>query len=221
VATYTQVLGLKLNQSADPFMLSDFVSNWTLLDASPGLFICTSVTLPAWTSAQAGRCALLTDWECVLQWNGTTWIDNRNAAPVLAAGTVINQSVAHNSSSSFTVMNFTLPRSCTLVIQLTGTYYVQGNGNQDIYQRVLVNGVGATGNQMGGYREQLRMVAPSGTSETAGGSVTTFQVAASLTAGSGTIGLGVDVGTLSNQAVIVVGAKVLAFVSATSPSNSL
>ena len=55
MATYSTVMGLKLNDPSDSFELSDFVANWETIDASPGTYICTSNTRPNWGAAC--RCA--------------------------------------------------------------------------------------------------------------------------------------------------------------------
>jgi hypothetical protein len=221
LATYSTYLGLKLNSTTDPFLLSDFVNNWTILDGSPGVYVCTSSTRPNWTSAQAGRLIFQTDYECLAFWTGTAWLDCRDALPAYVTGTQIGSTVAHNTSAAFTVVNLTLPRACSLVVLLTATYQCPATSAQDVYQRVLVDGVGATSNQLGAYREQVRFSPTNGSNTTAGATMTSFQVAASVAPGAHTIGLGVDVGTASSQAVTVVGAKGLAFIAVTSPSNSL
>lgn len=221
MATYSTYLGLKLNQSSDPFLLSDFVNNWTILDGSPGVFICTSSTRPSWSAPQAGRLIFMTDYEQLSFWNGSAWLDCRDAAPVYAAGVYLNTGVTHNTSASFTVINLTLPRTCSLVVMVTGTYQCPAGAYQSLWQRVLVDGVGATNNQLGGFREQLRFSPTFGFNDIAGLCATSFQVAAGLNPGSHTIGLGVDVGNVSNQTITMGGIKALAFISVTNPSNSL
>lgn len=221
MATFSQYLGLKLNSATDPFLLSDFVGNWTVLDGAPGVFICTSSTRPAWTASQAGRLIFMTDWEALSFWNGTAWLDCRDAVPVFAAGTLLNTPVAHNTSASFTVISLTLPRTCSLVIALTGTYQCPSGSYQDVWQRVLVDGVGSTANQLGGFREQLRFAPTIGTAATAGMCATSFQVVPGVTAGSHTVGLGMDVGGSSNQSITLVGVKALAWIGVTASNNSL
>ena len=176
MATYSTYLGLKLNQSTDPFLLSDFVANWTILDGSPGVFICTSATRPSWTSSQGGRLIFMTDYEQLSFWNGSAWLDCRDAAPVYAAGAAFNTSVAHNTSATFTAVSLTLPRTCSLVVMVTGTYQCASSAYQTAYQRVLVDGAGSTANQLGGYREQIRFSATFGAADVQGASATSFQL---------------------------------------------
>ena len=221
MATFSQYLGLKLNSSTDQFLLSDFIGNWTIIDGSPGVFICTSSTRPSWTSQQAGKLIFMTDYECLSFWNGSAWLDCRDAVPVFAAGALFNSSVAHNTSATFTVISLTVPRTCSLAITLTGTYQCPSGSSQDVWQRVLFDGVGSTANQLGGYREQARFSANAGTSATAGHSLTTHQVITGVSPGTHTVGLGVDIGGSSNQSVNVVGAKSLAMIAVTASNNSL
>jgi hypothetical protein len=221
MATFSTYLGLKLNGASDPFLLSDFIANWTILDGAPGVFICTSSSRPSWTAAQAGRMIFMTDYECLAFWNGTAWLDCRDAAPVFASGVFLNSNIAHNTTSSYTVINLTTPRTCSLAIAITATYLCAANSNQDLWQRVLVDGAGSTGNQLGGYREQLRFTASAGVAGNAGLTATSLQVASGVAAGAHTIGLGVDVGNVSNIAVNVVGIKAVAWLALSSAGNSL
>jgi hypothetical protein len=214
-------LGLKLNGASDPFLLSDFIANWTILDGAPGTFVCTSSSRPAWTAAQAGRLIFMTDYECLSFWTGTQWADCRDAAPVFAAGVFLNSNVAHNTTSNYTVINLTTPRTCSLAIAITGTYLCAANANQDLWQRVLVDGAGSTANQLGGYREQLRFTASAGVAGNAGLCATSLQVVSGITAGAHTIGLAVDVGNVSTIAVNVVGVKAVAWLALSSAGNSL
>jgi hypothetical protein len=221
MATYSTFLGLKLNSATDPFLLSDFVGNWTILDGSPGIYVCTSTSRPAWTSAQAGRLIFMTDYKALSYWDGAAWQDCRNATPVFAAGAFLNANVAKGTTGNYTLINLTCPRTCSLAIAITGTYLCAANQNQDLWQRVLVDGAGATGNQLGGYREQLRFTASAGVAGQAGMCATSLQVVTGISAGAHTIGLAVDVATTSNTAINVVGAKAMAWIAVTSPTNSL
>ena len=220
MATYSTYLGLKLNSATDPFLLSDFIGNWTILDGSPGVFVCTSSSRPSWTAAQAGRRIFMTDWKALSYWTGTAWLDCRDAAPVFAGGVYLNTAIARGTTGTFTVINLTCPRTCSLAIALTGTYLVAASQNQDVWQRVLVDGVGSTANQLGGYREQLRFIASPGVSDNAGMTATSLQVVSGITAGAHTVGVAADIGTYSAPATII-GVKALAWIAATAVGNSL
>jgi len=71
--TVTPVLGLNDPLVGTQFAISDFRANWETLDGSPGVFVCTSETLPDWGSDQAGRLALTTDQGLTL-WDGSIWV---------------------------------------------------------------------------------------------------------------------------------------------------
>ena len=163
----------------------------------------------------------MTDYKCLSYWDGTQWQDCRDAAPVFAAGAYLNANVAKGTTGNYTLVNLTSPRTCSLTIAVTGTYLCAANANQDLWQRVLVDGVGGTGNQLGGYREQLRFTASAGVSGQAGLCATSLQVVTGITAGTHTIGLAVDVGTAGTVSINVVGAKAMAWISVTSATNSL
>ena len=70
-------LSLKRNSGEDPFLRTDFVSNWDKIDLAPGIHICTYGTRPTWGPAQAGRTILETDTGRELVWTVTggvgTW----------------------------------------------------------------------------------------------------------------------------------------------------
>ena len=221
MATYSTYLGLKLNSATDPFLLSDFVANWTILDGAPGTYVCTSSTRPAWTAAQAGRLIFMTDYEALAFWSGTQWLDCRDAVPVFASGAYLNTAIAHNTTASYTVINLTVPRTCSLAIMLTGTYQCAAASYQDVWQRILVDGVGSTANQLGGYREQLRFTPSPGVSGQAGLCATSFQVQSGITAGAHTIGVGADIGNSSTASIQIIGVKAMAMIAVTSAGNTL
>jgi hypothetical protein len=221
MATYSTYLGLKLNSSTDPFLLSDFIGNWTILDGSPGVYICTSSSRPSWTSAQAGKLIFMTDWKCLAYWTGTGWLDCRDAAPVFSAGVYLAASIAKGTTGQWTIIGLTTPRTCALAIAVTGTYLVAANANQDVWQRILVDGVGSTANQLGGYREQLRFIANAGVNDSAGMTATSLQVVTGINPGTHTIGVAADIGSTYTTSVTAIGFKAIAWVAATGAGNSL
>jgi hypothetical protein len=216
--TYSTYLNLKLNVGSDPFLLSDFVNNWSILDGAPGHFICTSLTRPAWGAAQAGRLIFMTDLKQTSFWDGAAWQDLRNSAPVFAAGVFLNASMARNTSPVFTVLSFTTPRPCALSLFLTATYNCSNQNNQDLWQSLAFDGAKVTGF---GYREQVRFSGnASDSGALAGDTAMTLAVIPSVAAGSHTAGIVVDMGTYSTSATLV-GAKVLAMISVYNASNVL
>lgn len=218
MATFSTLLGLKLNDPTDPFLLSDFVGNWNILDATPGIFVCTSSSRPTWGAPQAGRTIFMTDYKQMSYWDGAAWQDLRDNAPVFYAGQFINTSMSSGSNPTFTVMTFTTPRACALTVWLTATYQCSNQRNQDAFQKILMDGV----DEHGAYREQIRFSGNSGDSgATAGLNASSFAVVPSVTAGSHNLGLQVNMGSNYTTSITLVGVKVLAMISTFSGSNVL
>jgi hypothetical protein len=219
VATYSTVLGLKLNAESDPFELSDFIQNWGILDASPGTFICKSTSRPSWTSAQAGRLIFMTDLKQLSFWNGSSWNDLRDSAPIFAGGAFINSHVNPGSVVTFNVLTLTTPRPSALAIILTGAYTCPNNVTQGASQWITFDGVRQ---QMGGFSETVRFPGTPGDSGLiAGVAATTLAVVPSIAAGQHKIGVEVSVSPAYRPSVGVIGAKVIGIMSAYSSSNSL
>lgn len=218
MATFSTYLGLKLNAASDPFLLSDFIANWNLIDASPGTFICTSATRPALSNAQAGMLIFMTDLKQLSYWNGSSWNDLRDSAPVFAASSYLNTSMAKNTSPTFTILNLTTPRPSALAVILTATYQCSNQLNQDLYQSILVDGT----QYMMGFREQIRFSGNSSDSgNTAGREATSIAIIPTVAAGAHTVGLKVDMTNNYSTSVTLIGAKVMAFISLYSGTNSL
>jgi hypothetical protein len=218
MATYSTFLSLKLNDGSDSFLLSDFISNWEILDGSPGVFVCTSLTRPSWGSAQAGRTIFMTDYKQVSYWNGSSWQDPRDSAPIFAGGSFLNASMARNTSPVFTILTFTTPRPCAVTIILVATYQCSNQQTQDGYQSVVFDGSAV---RLGGYREQVRF---NGNSADSGGmagvTATSIAIIPSAAAGSHTVGIECDIGTYSAP-ITLIGVKATAMISLYQSGNSL
>ena len=219
MATYSTVLGLKLNQLSDPFELSDFTSNYEILDASPGVFICASTARPSWGSPQAGRLIFMTDLKQLSYWNGTSWQDLRDSAPVFAGGAFLGASMSPSTSPVFNLLTFTTPRPSSLAIWMSCTYNCANNKTQDAYQTVIIDGgAGAT---IGSFREQVRFEGNSGDSGAlAGTNALSLGVVPSLAAGQHKIGVKVDMGTYP-VSVELAGVKIMAMIALYSSNNIL
>lgn len=76
MSTNTSRLGLKKPEQPDPFLATDFASNYDKLDQAPGIHVCTTGTRPAWGAAQAGRTILETDTRNQYLWTGTEFVDS-------------------------------------------------------------------------------------------------------------------------------------------------
>lgn len=218
MATFSNVLGLKLNDPTDPFLLSDFTANWNLIDGSPGTFICTSGTRPSWGASQTGRLIFMTDLKQLSYWSGSSWQDLRDSAPVFAGAQLLNQSIAKNTSVSQTILNLTTPRPSAMAIVLAATYQCSNKQNQDAFQSVLFDGTAYTM----GFREQVRFSGnASDSGNTAGYQTTSVAIVPSVTAGAHTAGIKVDVSNNYSTSITLVGVKVLAFISLYSATNVL
>jgi hypothetical protein len=219
LATYTSVLGLKVNDASDPFLLSDFAANWGLLDASPGIFICTSTTRPNWATAQAGRFIFMTDTKQTSYWDGAAWQDLRNSHPVFAAGNFVNTSMNPGGSPQFNILTFTTPRTSSLALLLTASYTYPNNQSQDFWQSITFDGVKQ---QMGSFREQIRVVGDKNDSNhSAGTNATSLAIIPSVAPGQHQVGIEVDISSTYKTAITLVGAKAMAFVSLYNAGNVL
>jgi hypothetical protein len=219
VATFSNYLGLKLNQSTDAFLLSDFVANWGILDASPGIFICTSTTRPSWTSGQAGRMIFMTDLKQLSYWAGASWQDLRDSVPIFSQGAFFNTSMSAGSSPQFTVCTLTTPRPCSMGIILSGTYQASNQQNQDAYQSIIFDGAKQN---LGSFREQIRFSGnKSDSGAPAGLNVCSLTVVPTVTAGTHTIGLQVDMSTDYSASITLAGAKVIGMISLYFSGNSM
>jgi len=91
MSTTSPILNLTLPASdgSDPFSLADdFLTNWAILDASPGVLITLAADLPTLDEDQNGRLAFMTDVElwCLTAWDGTEWVPPSVVAEDLAVG---------------------------------------------------------------------------------------------------------------------------------------
>lgn len=218
MATYSTVLGLKLNDQSDPFQLADFTSNYEILDANPGVFICTSAARPSWGAPQTGRLIFMTDLKQLSYWNGTAWSDLRDSAPVFAGGVFLGASMSPSTSPVFNVLTFTTSRPSALAIWASGTYNCANNKTQDAYQTVIFDGAAAT---VGNFREQVRFEGNSGdTGALAGTNALSVGLVPSVAAGQHKIGIKVDMGTYP-VSVEMAGIKVMAMIALYASNNSL
>lgn len=110
--TPTSRLGLLKPSTSDPFSTADLAANWQKIDDSPGVFLCTSTTRPAWTAAHKGREILETDTLLKWIWTGSTAAGGFvRAAPTgllktTAGAWAIAQRTTNFSSTSTTYVAF-------------------------------------------------------------------------------------------------------------------
>lgn len=89
-------LGLVINATADPFALNDFTTNYGILDAKPGIHICTAATRPTWGSNQNGMQIYETDTDLIWAWDGSAW------QRYIAKGWLATASITADASTSST-----------------------------------------------------------------------------------------------------------------------
>jgi hypothetical protein len=218
MATYSTFLGLKLNAETDPFLLQDFVNNWTLIDQSPGTYICTSLTQPNLAQDQAGLQVFMTDVKYSQWWNGTSFQDPLQSVPLFAGGSYLNTAMTRNSTYTTTILTFTTSRPASMALFLVATYNCSNQQSQDLYQSILFDGQGTW---IGSYREQIRFEGNSSdASGTAGDVCTSISIAPSVAAGQHRVGIECQVGS-SSTPVTLIGVKVLAFVGQYNAQNTL
>lgn len=217
MATFSNYLALKLNAPTDPFLLSDFITNWNILDASPGVFICTSATRPAYNASQTGRLIFLTDLKKLEWWNGTSFqADALYAPPVFHGGAALNTNMARGSSPTFTCLNYTISRPCSVAIILTAEYAIGARTYQELFQSIHQDGLPiATG-----FREHV-IVSAENIAHTAYYAVTSVAAISSVAAGSHTVGGLVQVQSTTSASVTLDGMKAVVIASNYTLSNSL
>jgi hypothetical protein len=219
VATFSTILGLKLNDPTDPFQLSDFTANWELLDASPGIYICSSTTRPNWGPNQAGRFIFMNDLKCTSYWDGTGWNDELQAAPLFANGHYLNQSCGQGSTTNINTLTFTTSRPSAIAVFMIGIYNWVNTLDQDWWQSIMFDGVKQI---MGNFREQGRAAGDrTDNGHTAGMDIPSMALIPSVAAGSHTIGIEVEVGPNYTTPITLIGVKTLAFVATFNSGNVL
>lgn len=122
-------LGLNIFSTADTFSTAQYNANWQTLDASPGLFVCTSTTRPgmagappAWGANQNGMRIVETDTGLIWMWNGTTFV---RQMPMGYLGRVTRTSNIPSSST------WTPPGTGTLTTAVNLTVHPP-NGNRPL-----------------------------------------------------------------------------------------
>jgi hypothetical protein len=217
VSTLTPKVGLKRPDGTDPFLRTDFVNNWNLIDQIPGAYICDSTTLPVWGSAQAGRLVFLTDYKQIRYWDGAAWQDERTAVPLFAGGAIFDTTVGKNATPTFNIVTFTTPRPCTMAVILNATVSCDSQHSQDVYLRVNFDNSDLL---LGGYSDAMRFTGNS--SDTSADMKMTCTAIAVVNATKGTHSIKgkLNVGTY-NTSVILRGMKAIGMIGLYASSNSL
>ena len=137
MTTQTNILGLKRHTLSDDFQIQDYTDNWLVLDASPGIFICTSGTRPAtWGSAQEGRLIFEKDTTLLWRWSGTDFVrygpkgtvaHNEVLTPQATTLTTYSAAVSAPSATYST-------RRHLVIVEAPGVYSTQGLTGLAIYR---------------------------------------------------------------------------------------
>jgi len=139
VSSTTAHLGLITWVESDPFKLADFVSNLSILDASPGMLIATSTTRPgmaggppAWGAAQNGRALFETDTQLRWIWNGTTFV-RYHPRGLLAAPSTLTSTLAYSGTAYEQVLQnvVTVPSGGRSVMVITHIPTVLNTGGSN------------------------------------------------------------------------------------------
>lgn len=142
----TTRLGIKKPQDPDPFLTTDFQTNYDLIDSYPGVFVCTSGTKPSWGSAQAGQLIFCTDTKAVLAWTGTAWADPLTLPAAWQVSTSLNvyqtsSNISTPASGTYTIGTVQSSRACNAVFASVLQMGALDNGNAySVSYNVLVNG---------------------------------------------------------------------------------
>lgn len=112
----TTRLGLKSPLSTDPFQTSDFVDNWTVLDGTPGVYVCLSSSRPStWGIDQKGRTIVETDTGRQLMWDGASFVSLTQFPPATGYAYTSSTSISAGTTNTFILTtSITTTVNCTL-----------------------------------------------------------------------------------------------------------
>ncbi|MFE6000292.1 hypothetical protein ACFQ6C_26085 [Streptomyces sp. NPDC056454] len=136
----TPRLGLKTWDQSDPFLRQDFNDNSARLDSSPGVFLCTSSSRPAWGAAQAGMRAYETDTRREVVWTGSAWREPLSAPPVWVGGARPDVAMGHDTHVYYKLATFQVNRPGALLVDLAIEVAVQSTFTMNAAFRVQVDG---------------------------------------------------------------------------------
>lgn len=184
MSSFTTKYRLKRPDGTDPFLRSDFVDNWNLLDAAPGLHICTSGSRPTWSGAQNGRLIQETDTQRILEWNGTDFVEPL-LAPVMYPLSVGPSAVlSPNAVGNYTIGTVTLKRDAVLLVVMALTVGSLNVSRQTSNNDLLIDGVVRN---IGGYQGSYVWEGGAGGSGFVNYVPVTMYASQAVTAGSHTI----------------------------------
>lgn len=134
----TTRLGLKTPVDSDPFLTLDFTNNYQTIDSYPGVFVCTSGTLPSWGAAQAGQMVFQSDVRTLLEWSGSSWQEPLVAPSAWMVGVTLNSLVTGFSSVNWSVGTISSSRAGQALF-ITSVEYSLVEGFQDWWSSCTPN----------------------------------------------------------------------------------
>jgi hypothetical protein len=186
---------------SDPFKRTDFVENWDILDASPGIYICTSTSPPTWAGAQAGRKIYETDTRRIRNWNGTAWENVENYTRGAAMSLAPTETLGKGVKKTYTVNStYNAPRPCRLLLLGSARFSQQAAFSQNVLAQPWIDGTNA---DISGNPNTLQF-ADSGTGATGSAQMTIgLYGSRSVTAGNHSIQVRIEIGTVTNDSLYV------------------
>lgn len=107
-------LGMTRPAGTDPFLRTDLLDDFDILDQYPGVFPCTSTSRPSWGAAQAGMLASETDTGRVIRWSGTAWTIVENYGRTYRGSLSMNTDLAAGAQATYTVDTINTYRPCVI-----------------------------------------------------------------------------------------------------------
>lgn len=156
MSTTSQHMGIKIPDGSDPFVRTDFVTNYNTLDKYPGNFICTSTTRPTWGPGQTGMCITETDTRRTMLWTGTTWREMLYGPAVWWGSTRPQVLLGYGTMATYVVGTFTVNRPGSLFGITTTEHALPCRGRIGATTRLMLDGADANfdgPNQNGEYVE--------------------------------------------------------------------
>ncbi|MGW1436861.1 hypothetical protein ACWD7M_16620 [Streptomyces griseus] len=136
----TPRLGLKTYDQSDPFLRQDFNDNSARLDASPGVYICTSSSRPAWGPSQAGMRAYETDTRREIHWTGSAWREPLSATVAWPGYVRPDVAMGNDAHVYYKLANVAVTRPGALLVHLAVEASVQSIYTMNLHFRVQVDG---------------------------------------------------------------------------------
>ena len=123
----------------DGFDFNDFDTAFSILDAAPGAFVCTSTTHPTWGTPQAGMFIYEKDTQELLVWTGTAFTIPANTGNYYGGVRTlsINSTVFNGTTTGFSMASLTSPPRANALLQtnvsVTTNWYASNPTNSTVF----------------------------------------------------------------------------------------